>query len=136
MYLVDTSVWVDYLRGEDRPHVALLRELLSHPLAVGITHLIYMEILQGARDAAAFDRLGSYFAGQRFYSFTDPAAGHGRAARIYFDCRRRGVTVRSTVDCVVAQCAMESGLILLHHDQDFRNIARVVPAFREKSFLD
>ena len=57
MYLVDTSVWVDYLRGEDRPHVAFLRGLLSHPLAVGITHLIYMGILQGARNAAAFERV-------------------------------------------------------------------------------
>ena len=136
MYLVDTSVWVDYLRGEDRPHVVFLRGLLSHPLAVGITHLIYTEILQGARNESAFDRLRAYFAGQRFYSFDDPAAGHGRAARIYFDCRRRGITVRSTADCVIAQCAMESGLILLHHDEDFRHIARVVPALEEKSFLD
>ena len=38
MYLVDTSVWVDYLRGRDRPHVGFLRDLLSNPRAVGITH--------------------------------------------------------------------------------------------------
>ena len=136
MYLVDTSVWVDYLRGDDLPHVEFLRGLLAHPLAVGITHLIYMEILQGARDRAAFERLRSYFGGQRFYSFDDLAAGHDGAARIYFDCRRRGITVRSTIDCVIAQCAVESGLILLHNDEDFRHIARVVPAFDEKSFLD
>ena len=136
MFLADTSVWIDYLRGSDRPHVEFLRSLLSHPFAVGITHLIYAEILQGARDAAAFDRLRTYFGGQRFYSFDDPAAGHASAARIYFDCRRRGITVRSTADCIIAQCAMESGLTLLHHDEDFRRIARVAPALNEKNFLD
>ena len=44
MYLVDTSVWVDYIRGRDDPHVDFLRELLSNPLAVSITDLVYMEI--------------------------------------------------------------------------------------------
>ena len=136
MYLVDTSVWVDYIRGRDRPHVRFLRDLLSNPVAVGITHLIYMEILQGARDAAAFDRLRDYFSGQRLHSFEDMAAGHASAARIYVECRHRGVTLRSTADCLIAQCAMESDLTLLHHDRDFKRIASIVPSLREKSFLD
>ena len=135
MYLVDTSVWVDYLRGRDRPHVGFLRDLLSNPVAVGITHLIYMEILQGARDAAAFDRLQSYFGEQRLHSFEDMAASHASAARIYLDCRRRGITVRSAADCLIAQCALESGSILFHHDRDFERIAFVVPALVEESFL-
>ena len=135
MYLVDTSVWVDYIRGGEGAHVAFLRELLDNPLAVGITHLIYMEILQGARDTAAFDRLHSYFSGQIFYSFHDLTDGHAAAARIYMDCRRRGVTVRSTADCLIAACALESRKILLHHDRDFERIASVVPSLKAKSFL-
>ena len=136
MYLVDTSVWIDHLRGRDCPHVEFLRSLLPHPLVIGITHLIYTEILQGARDPAAFDRLRTYFGGQRFYTFADAVGSHASAARMYLDCRRRGVTVHSTVDCLVAQCAIESELVLLHHDMDFRRIARVVPRLKEKSFLD
>ena len=137
VYLVDTSVWADYLRGRDRPHVGFLRDLLSNPVAVGITHLIhiYMEVLQGARDTAAFDRLQSYFGGQRFHSFEDPAASHASAARICMDCRQGGVTVRSAADCLIAQCALGSGLILFHHDRDFERIASVVPALVEKSFI-
>lgn len=135
MYLVDTSVWIDYIRGRDRPHVGFLRELLSNPVAVGISHQIYMEILQGARDTASFDRLRSYFSGQRFHSFGDMAAGHASAARIHVDCRRHGIPLRSAVDCLIAQCAIESGLVLLHHDRDFERIASVVP-LNEKSFLD
>ena len=52
------------------------------------------------------------------------------------DCRKEGVAVRSTVDCLVAQCAIESELVLLHHDMDFKRIARVVPRLKEQSFLD
>ncbi|MBI4754818.1 MAG: PIN domain-containing protein [Betaproteobacteria bacterium] len=136
MYLVDTSVWLDYLRGREDVHVGFLDELLTNPLAVGITDLIYMEILQGARDQNAFDRLRRYFSGQRFYRFDDPEQSHAAAARIYFDCRRQGVTVRSTVDCLIAQCAMEHGLVLLHHDSDFRFMAAAVPALRQRHFLD
>ena len=135
MYLVDTSVWIDYIRGGNHPHVGFLRNLLANPLAVGITHLIYMEILQGARDAASFDQLRSYFSGQRFHSFEDMATGHASAAWIYMICRQRGITLRSTADCLIAQCAIESELTLLHHDQDFKRIASVVPALNEKSFF-
>ena len=136
MYLVDTSVWIDYLRGRDRPHVEFLRGLLPHPLVVGLTHLIYAEILQGARNPAAFEKLRVYFGGQRFYTFADATRSHASAARIYLDCRHSGVTVRSAVDCLIAQCAIESGLVLLHHDADFKRIANVVHNLKEKSFLD
>ena len=77
-----------------------------------------------------------YFGGQRFYTFADATRSHASAARIYLDCRQSGVTVRSTVDCLIAQCAIESGLVLLHHDVDFKRIAHVVPSLNEKSFLD
>ena len=136
MYLVDTSVWVDYIRGRDRFHVRFLRDLLSNPLAVSITPLICMEILQGARDPASYDRLHSYFGGQRFVDFDRPLDGHAAAARLYLDCRRRGVTVRSSLDCLIAQCAIESELTLFHHDRDFRNIASVVPSLKEMNYLD
>ena len=135
MYLVDTSVWIDYLRGRTGPHVDFLRDLLGNPLAVVITHSIYLEILRGARDAASFDRLREYFGGQRFAAFKEPLTSHEAAARIYLDCRRRGVTVRSGSDCLIAQSAIEAELTVFHHDRDFGRIATVVPALREKSFL-
>ncbi|MCY4013215.1 MAG: PIN domain-containing protein [Gammaproteobacteria bacterium] len=135
MYLVDTSVWVDFVRGRDLAHVAFLRDLLSNPLAVSITHLVYLEILQGARNRRGYDRLKDYFGGQRFVAFDEPLASHAAAARMYLDCRRRGVTIRSGVDCLIAQCAIESNLTLLHHDRDFTRIATVEPAFQQKSFL-
>ena len=134
MYLVDTSVWVDYLAGRNQRHVAFLDDLLSNPVAVGLCDLIYMELLQGARDVRGFTRLRSYLDGQRFYRFADATQSHADAARIYFECRRKGVTVRSAVDCLIAQCAIDNGAILLHNDRDFSNLAKVVKNLREKSF--
>ncbi|PKO55675.1 MAG: VapC toxin family PIN domain ribonuclease [Betaproteobacteria bacterium HGW-Betaproteobacteria-21] len=135
MYLVDTSVWIDYLQGRDAPHVRLLDELLANPLAVGINDAIYLEILQGARDLTAFDTLRRYFSQQRFYRFDDPERSHALAARLYLECRRCGVTVRSTLDCLIAQCALDHDLVLLHNDRDYRHIASICPELRQRHFL-
>ncbi len=136
MHLVDTSIWVEYIRDSDGAHVGFLHELLSTPLAVVITPLVYMEILQGARDVKTYRQLEKYFSGQQFVNFARPAASHAAAARIYFDCRQKGVAVRSSVDCLIAQCAIEHDLTLFHHDRDFQRVSGVVSALREKSFLN
>jgi predicted nucleic acid-binding protein len=47
------------------------------------------------------------------------------AARIYYDLRRRGLTVRSPIDCCIAQAALENDLLLIHNDRDFETIAQV-----------
>ncbi len=135
MYLVDTSVWVDYINGKDSPVVEFLDTLLLTPMAVGITDLIYMEILQGAKSEAAFNKLKRYFSTQIFYGFADPQNSYEAAAFIYFSCRRQGITVRSSIDCLIAQCALENELILLHHDKDYKNLEKVIPQLRQKHFL-
>ena len=136
MYLVDTSIWIDHLRGRGGPHVGFLEDILSNPLAVAITPLIYMEILQGARDVRSYKQLEKYFGGQRFVDFERSTGSHAAAARIFLDSKRRGATIRSSVDCLIAQAAIENDLTLFHHDRDFQRIAGIVPKLREKSFLD
>ena len=133
MYLVDTSVWVSYLRAGPIGPLAELEVLLENPLACGICDQILMEILQGARDESAFRKLGRYFGGQRLYRFADPTHSHMEAARLYLRCRRGGVTVRSALDCLIAQCALEHDLTLLHADRDFEHINRVLPALKQHS---
>ena len=135
MYLVDTSVWIDYLRGRDAAHVRFLDELLANPLAVGISDLIYLEILQGATDARAFDKLRQYFSGQRFYRFSDAEASHASAAKLYFDARRAGITVSFNLDCLIAQCAVDHDLILLHNDVNFVRLGDVAPTLKQRHFL-
>lgn len=128
MFLVDTSVWVDYLRGISTQSCdKLQRMVLDAGRPFGITSLIYQEILQGTDSEASFARLDAYFRSQRFYHPQDPLATCNEAARIYYRCRRQGITIRSTIDCLVAQIAIENDLLLLHSDRDFDDIAAVVP---------
>lgn len=133
MYLVDTSVWIDYIKGRPADHVSFLDNLLQNPLAVGINHFIYMEILQGASDQKHFERFRDYFSTQRFYSLT--TNNYEQAAKLYFSCRRKGITVRSSLDCLIAQCALEHDLILLHHDRDFLQISTIHKQLKHQHFL-
>jgi predicted nucleic acid-binding protein len=136
MYLVDTSVWVSYINGANSPTVEFLDQLLSTPMLVGITDLIYMEILQGAKSEPAFKKLQKYFSTQKFYRFIDPQSSYEKAAFLYLSCRRQGITVRSSIDCLIAQCALENELILLHHDKDYKNLQKVIPQLMQKHFMD
>lgn len=134
MILVDTSVWIDYINGQDTEQVDYLDEQLKNPLAVGLTEHIYLEILQGAKNQKAFDRFQAYFSGQNFYHFSNLLKSHTSAAQIYFNCRKKGITIRSSLDCLIAQCAIENKLILLHNDKDFIQIAKIEKDLTLKTF--
>ena len=135
MYLVDTSIWIDYIKGVELPHTSRLDKLLENPLAIGINEHIYMEILQGAKNQKDFDKFVRFFSGQRFYSLLQKEKSYAFAAHIYQKCRRKGLTIRSSIDCLIAQCAIENEVILLHNDRDFKMISSVVGSFSEESFL-
>jgi predicted nucleic acid-binding protein len=130
VYLVDTSVWIDFLRGAVTAQVDALRALLAGDQPVGTAPMILQEILQGAESTQRFERLQRYFAGIPCYSPADELATHVAAARLYLACRMAGSTPRSSNDCLIAALAMEHGLILLHDDRDFDAIAKVAPDLR------
>ena len=97
---------------------------------------MFMEILQGARSEAGFEKLQRYFSTQQFYRFEEPQTSYAAAALMFFNCCRQGITVRSSSDCLIAQCALENELILLHHDKDFKQMGKVVPQLQQKHFLN
>lgn len=130
MYLVDTSVWVDYLRGHATPQVRTLKDLLSGEEIVGTAPIILQEILQGAESAERFETWREYFLDLLCYVPRDPVESHVAAARLYQTCRRAGKTPRSSNDCLIAQIAIENGLALLHSDRDFNAIGSVVEELR------
>jgi hypothetical protein len=130
MYLVDTSVWVDYLRGDPTPQVRALKDLLSGEEIVGIAPIILQEILQGADSAERFETWRKFFADLFCYVPRDPVESHVAAARLYQECRKAGKTPCSSNDCLIAQIAIENGLALVHNDRDFNAIASVVDELR------
>lgn len=130
MVLVDTSVWIDFIQGRSTHAVDRLRTALDRSVEAVITPLVYQEILEGARDEKTFRDYRTYFSSQRFLHPIGPIATYERAARLYFECRRNGVTIRSGNDCVIAQIALEHGVPLLHDDRDFEQIAKLAPQLK------
>jgi len=130
MYLIDTSVWINFLRAKPIPEVELLKNLLQHKHPIGLTSLIFQELLQGCNSNENFVQYKSYFGSQRFFHPIDNVTSHVDAAEIYFKCRKNGVTIRSTVDCLTAQICIDHDLTLLHCDRDFNKIAGIEPRLK------
>ena len=126
MILVDTSVLIDLFGGKKNASTRKFSKVLQGGIPFGITSFIYQEILQGAKSEKEFRLLKKYLETQRFYHPKDAIASFAAAARIYFDCRRKGITIRSTLDCLIAQTAIEYNLSLLHNDSDFDAMANVI----------
>jgi predicted nucleic acid-binding protein len=128
--LVDTSVLIGYLKGQTGGKFALFDEVLERDIPFGITPYTVQELLQGARDKKEFDKLREYLSTQTVYYLTAGIGSHIDAARIFFDLRRTGVTIRGTIDILIAVTAIEHNLYLLHNDRDFDAIARGEPRLR------
>jgi len=124
MVLVDTSVWVDVFRDESGARRDKLAAALEGEPIV-LTRFNELEMLQGCRDEREWSLLASYLEDQDYLDLSAEALQH--AARIYFDLRRMGRTVRSPIDCCIAQAAMEHDVLLLHRDIDFETIAEIRP---------
>jgi len=122
MIIVDSTVWVDYFQGLDNKHTDYLdRKLGSEPIA--LTDVILCEVLQGMGDEASFQRLLREF--RNFAVFeTGGAALAVAAARNFRVLRRRGCTVRKTIDCLIATFCLIHGYALLHRDRDFDHFER------------
>ena len=121
MILVDTSVWVDFLRGEKSVPGEVLHHLIESEEDISITEIVLTEILQGIKEDKDFQTTKDYLL--NFPIFLSQGIETSlKAARIYRECRKRGKTVRKTVDCIIAAICIENDLILLHNDSDFAHI--------------
>jgi len=117
LILVDSSVWVDYFRGVETPQTRTLDSLLGAiPLATG--DLILAEVLQGFRHERDFDQ-GRRLLSSLVYFDLGGRAIAVQAAKNFRRLRALGITIRKTIDTVIATRCIESGLQLLHSDRDF-----------------
>ena len=117
MILVDSSVWIDYFRATDTPQVAVLDSMLGRtPLAVG--DLIAAEVLQGVRDEREFRWVKRTFESFTHVNLCDYALAI-KASENYRALRAKGITIRKTIDTLIATRCIEDGFTLLHADRDF-----------------
>jgi len=127
MILVDSSVLIDYLEGYDTPAARRFGEVLERGIPFGISPITLLEILQGAATERDFDLLGEYLGTQTLYALSPGPESYAAAAKISFKLRKAGLSGPGTLDCLIAQTAIEHGLFLLHADADFDRIAKVAP---------
>ena len=117
MILVDSSVWIDYFKGTITPQTEKLDSLLSlEPLAIG--DLILTEVLQGFANERDFEQARKLLTSLTLVELGGQEIAI-QAARNFRALRVLGVTVRKTIDCVIATRCIESDYDLLHNDRDF-----------------
>ena len=117
MVMVDTTVWIDYLAARTNPETLWVKQQVS-PQSVGLTDLILCEVLQGVRDDLRFNQIRLQLAAFPIIS----SGGVALAVAAAENCRSlraRGITVRKTIDCLIATFCIREGHELLHRDRDF-----------------
>ena len=127
MILVDTSVMIDFLKDVKNKSTGKFERVIDQKIPFGIHHLIYLEILQGAKTEKDYKTLKKYLDSQHFVDLRNGKKSYADAAKMYMILRKKGVTIRSSFDCLLAQVSIENGLFLLHNDNDFTRIAKHFP---------
>ena len=125
MILVDTSILIGFFKGSKDPLKDKMDYIIDNNMLYGICHYVYQELLQGSADAREYNLLKDYLGSLPFYDLRFGKESFENAAQIYINCRKRGITIRSTIDLLIAEIAIENDLYLFHNDNDFTNIAKV-----------
>jgi predicted nucleic acid-binding protein len=124
--LVDTSAWIEFLRGTGSTADERVDSCLASDDSLATTDVVLMEVLAGARDDGHLDQLRGLLARCTFIA-TQGARDYEDAAGLYRVCRRSGETIRALTDCLIAAVALRADVPVLHADADFEALARHTP---------
>jgi len=122
MVLVDTTVWIDFFTGKPTPQVNILELLISEGQDICVCGLVLTEVLQGVREGKQYRKIRTHFENLVFLPMTQ--AMHLHAADIYRSLRKKGITIRKPIDCMIASLAIAHKVQLLHNDKDFNPIEK------------
>ena len=122
MVIVDTSVWIDFFNGKENECVYKLESLKEKDIDIFTTGIIVTEILSGFKEERDVNLAAELLKNLPFVNPVYPDT-YIKAASIYRTGRRKGITIRKIIDCLIAQSAIENNLLLLHKDEDFNQIA-------------
>jgi predicted nucleic acid-binding protein len=122
--LVDSSAWVEYLRGTGSPHNIWIRDAIRAETPLGWTDPVLYELTAGARGARRAEELRSLLLRGPMVALAGLRDWED-AAKLYRSARSKGLTVRSTVDCLIAAVCVRTGSPVLALDRDFGALAQV-----------
>ena len=126
MLLVDSSVWIDWLRGAATNAVRFVqaREAFEE---IALTQMIYLEVLQGISSDRQYAQCQRVLGAQTMLQPLDVLETFEAAALLYRKARKKGLTIRKSTDCLIAAIALEQGAMLVHNDRDFLALAQAEP---------
>lgn len=122
MILVDTGVWINYFRGKVSPEAAYLAGAIERDEDLCISGIILTEILQGVTSEKEYQSVKSLLGTLIFLSMSKES--YELAANIYRRAKENGCTIRNTIDCLIAACAIFHDTVLLQNDKDYQVIHR------------
>jgi predicted nucleic acid-binding protein len=122
MVMVDTTVWIDFFSARSYPHVKVLENLIVNRENICICGIILTEVLQGIRKDREYRRTQELFKSLIFLPME--YSSFIQSAEIYRTLRRKGITIRKSLDCMIASIAIENDIPLLHNDKDFLPIEK------------
>jgi predicted nucleic acid-binding protein len=122
--IVDSSVWIDSFNPRIKSSEKdILRQLIFNDYPIYLCPVIYQEVLQGIRDDKTFEEV-KYILQQYRMIEIDLMDVTNYAINLYRHLRKRGITIRKSVDCLIASYAILEDMYILHNDSDFTQIAR------------
>ncbi len=121
---MDSSVWIDYFNGQNTPQVELLHELLGRePLVIG--DIVLAEVLQGFRHDRDYRTARDLLTSLRIVNVLNTGIAL-QSAKNFRLLRKRGITVRKTLDSIIATFCISNRLYLLHSDKDFEPFEKML----------
>ena len=126
--LVDSTVWIDFLRNRTTPHTDKLMELIQARADLCLCGFIMTEVLQGIRDEKQYVFTKQQFANLIYLESDQSTFELG--ATIYRNLRKEGITIRNSIDCLIAAAVIQHGVCLLDNDRDFIFIDQHYPLNR------
>jgi predicted nucleic acid-binding protein len=122
--IVDTSVWIDAFNSRIKtPEKEILKQLISNDYPIYLCPVIYQEVLQGIREDKIFMEI-KYILQQYRMLNTELIDVTNYAINLYRQLRKKGITIRKSVDCLIAAYAILGNMYILHNDSDFTKIAQ------------
>lgn len=133
MILIDTSIWINALeKSQTKEYAEKLQQTIAGRDVV-LTRFQQLEILQGCKNEKEWLKLSEYLDGQDYLE--TQSSTWRLAARIFYELRKKGLTVRNAIDCCIAQIAIERKVILIHNDRDFEAIGQYFPLEHKRFHL-
>ncbi len=126
MIVVDTTVWIDFFAASGTTFDRHLADLIDNDAPIVLVDLIYCEILQGIRENDVYQRTRQTLLAHPILRARGLETFEV-AANLYRAARRRGLTIRRTIDCLIGAISLETGAAIYHNDRDYDALAKVSP---------